>query len=233
MTTSPTALAAIIGTADQFGVDPLTALATALAESGLNPTAVGDQGTSFGLFQLHQGGELGSLTPAQAFDPYINAGVALSNFASVAGSDPGLSPAALAAAAQRPADPTAYAATVNANYQTLSADVGQPPPPSSSGFSSWLSKAWDALKSGIGLQAGLATGGAVGGPSAGSAAAGALSGLTSAWAKEALRIGLEMLFVLGGLALLVLGAERMFPGVTRSVVSGVTGAAKSAPLLAA
>lgn len=38
-------------------------------ESGWNPTAVGDQGTSFGPFQMHRGGALGNLTPAQAEDP--------------------------------------------------------------------------------------------------------------------------------------------------------------------
>jgi hypothetical protein len=38
-------------------------------ESGWNPTAVGDQGTSFGPFQMHQGGALGNLTPAQAENP--------------------------------------------------------------------------------------------------------------------------------------------------------------------
>jgi hypothetical protein len=33
--------------------------------------------TSFGLYQLHQGGELGELTPEEAFDPTTNADVAL------------------------------------------------------------------------------------------------------------------------------------------------------------
>jgi hypothetical protein len=44
-------------------------------ESGGNPNAVGDGGTSFGLFQLHKGGLLGSLTPQQARDPITAAKV--------------------------------------------------------------------------------------------------------------------------------------------------------------
>ncbi len=71
-----------------------------LVESGGNNKAVGDGGTSFGLFQLHQGGELpAGWTPEQAFDPRANAEVALSVFAQQNGSDPGQ----IAASAQRPA----------------------------------------------------------------------------------------------------------------------------------
>lgn len=50
-------------------------------ESGFNPQAVGDNGTSFGLFQLHQGGQLGNLTEQQAFDPATNARTALPSIA--------------------------------------------------------------------------------------------------------------------------------------------------------
>ncbi len=106
---NPGIVADITAVAKQMGVDPQLALATAYHESGFNPQSVGDQGTSFGLFQLHRGGELGSLTPQQAFDPITNARVALSQFASVqkqtgTSNDPGF----IAASAQRPADPGAY-----------------------------------------------------------------------------------------------------------------------------
>jgi len=99
--------------AKEKGVDPATAIAAMLVESGGNNKAVGDGGTSFGLFQLHQGGELpAGWTPEQAFDPRANAEVALSVFAQTQGkSDPG----ELAAAAQRPGDPAGYAAKVDEN----------------------------------------------------------------------------------------------------------------------
>ena len=100
---------AIIAAARHYGVDPVLAMATAMHESGGNPFAVGDHGTSFGLFQLHQGGELGNMSKTQAFNPVTNAMRALSEF----GRHPGLSGGSLAAASQRPANPTAYANAVN------------------------------------------------------------------------------------------------------------------------
>jgi hypothetical protein len=97
----------IIATAQAMGKDPATAIATAMHESGLNPFAVGDHGTSFGLFQLHKGGELGKMSPQQAFDPITNMRTALSHFGSGSGG-------AVAAHAQRPLNPTAYAKAVDA-----------------------------------------------------------------------------------------------------------------------
>lgn len=44
--------------ARQLGLDPRAVEAVGWAESGLRRNAVGDQGTSFGPFQLHQGGAL-------------------------------------------------------------------------------------------------------------------------------------------------------------------------------
>jgi hypothetical protein len=120
--TTPQIVTIITGVANSVGVNPATAVATAQVESGLNPTDVGDNGTSFGLYQLHQGGELGNLTEAQAFSPQTNAQVALSHMAAVQAQDPNLSPGALAAAAQRPANPASYAEAVNAQYAL---DTGQ------------------------------------------------------------------------------------------------------------
>ena len=105
--------------ARKLGVDPLLAEAVAQNESGGNPNAVGDNGTSFGLFQLHKGGELGSLTPTQAFDPATNAHVALTEFAAQMKSHPNIDPGQLAALSQRPASPTKYAETIDAKMKAL------------------------------------------------------------------------------------------------------------------
>ncbi len=116
----PAVLNALARAAQDAGVPYNVALAVAMAESGLNPRAVGDGGTSFGLFQLHQGGELGDMSKEQAFDPYTNALTALRQFAAVAQQDPSITsdPGRWAAAAQRPADPTGYASRVNSLLQS-------------------------------------------------------------------------------------------------------------------
>jgi len=106
-------VAIITQVANELGIDPALAIAIAKQESGLDPTAVGDNGTSFGLYQLHQGGELGSMAPNQAFDPMTNARVALAQVAAVAQAHPNWSPGQIAAAAQRPADQAGYANAIN------------------------------------------------------------------------------------------------------------------------
>jgi len=95
-------------------IDPILAVSIAILESGLNPRAVGDNFTSFGLYQLHKGGELGKLTEEQAFDPTTNAQTALQYVRSF--HDPKLSPGQNAANAQRPAHPKIYAASINVLY---------------------------------------------------------------------------------------------------------------------
>jgi peptidoglycan hydrolase-like protein with peptidoglycan-binding domain len=104
----------IIDSARRHGVDPYLAVAIATVESRLDPHAVGDNGTSFGLFQLHKGGELGDLTPEEAKDPRTNADVALTEVARVLHAHPLWSPGEIAAAAQRPLHGNVYAAGVNA-----------------------------------------------------------------------------------------------------------------------
>lgn len=93
------------------------AVAAMLVDSNGNPKAIGDHGTSFGLFQLHEKGELtdalrdGRLkNTAEAFDPAKNAHVALAHFKKLEGKyrDPG----ELAAAAQGPKYKEQYAAKV-------------------------------------------------------------------------------------------------------------------------
>ena len=115
---------AITQAANEYGVPVNLALATAQVESGLNPNAVGDNGTSFGLFQLHRGGELGSMSPQQAFDPLTNARRALSEFANVKKYNPNVSGGQWAALAQRPADAVGYAAKVNAALSALGGSIG-------------------------------------------------------------------------------------------------------------
>jgi hypothetical protein len=103
----------IASIARQMGVDPALAIATAYQESGLRNSATGDSGSSFGLFQLHRGGELGSHSAAWARNPIHNARTALSVFAQVQ-HQTRLRGGAEAAAAQRPADQAGYASAVNA-----------------------------------------------------------------------------------------------------------------------
>ena len=105
--------------ANSKGVDPNLAIADAEVESNLNPYAVGDYGTSFGLYQLHEGGELGNLTPQQAFNPTTNASVALSNFANVQAQNPNMDPGWIAAEAQNPSNKPAYAQAVDAKLVAL------------------------------------------------------------------------------------------------------------------
>jgi len=102
--------------ARRAGVDPVLAVAMMLVESSGDNRAVGDGGTSFGLFQLHEGGMLtaAGLKPTAAFDPSVNARVALRSLAATAARHRDLDPGALAAASQRPADPTGYAVKVRA-----------------------------------------------------------------------------------------------------------------------
>lgn len=122
--------------ANQYGVPVEVALATAYHESGLNPFSEGDHGyespggrftpdpsgpaTSFGLYQLHKGGELGNLSQAAAENAYTNASVAIPHFAAVRKQHPDWTWGQVVARAQGPADPGGYAATIDsilANYR--------------------------------------------------------------------------------------------------------------------
>jgi hypothetical protein len=112
----------VVATIDRIalalGVPTALAEAQAQVESGFNPFARGDYvngvPTSFGIYQLHRGGMLGSLTPEQAFNPDTNARVSLSSLAGVLKAHPEYSPGRAAAESQRPADKVGYAAKINA-----------------------------------------------------------------------------------------------------------------------
>ena len=64
------------------GQDLITAVAVALAESGGNAKAVGDSGTSFGLWQIHWTvhRETYGVAPEELFDPQANANAAMKVF---------------------------------------------------------------------------------------------------------------------------------------------------------
>lgn len=101
-----TNLTIVFRVATQLGVNPVIAVATCLQESLAFAHMIGDNGTSFGLFQLHTGGELGKLSMQDAFDPEKNARVALAEFKRLQDKYPSLP--MLAAAAQRPQDRLDY-----------------------------------------------------------------------------------------------------------------------------
>lgn len=114
--------------ARQLGVDPVLAVATMLTESGGNNREhTGDGGTSFGLFQLHEGGELpkdwypGQPNHEKAFDPRENAQIALSYFAKLKDTYSG---SLLAFKSQRPADQAKYEARINQNMEAARLLVG-------------------------------------------------------------------------------------------------------------
>lgn len=125
---NPTVVSWVKRAARTTGADPVALLATALQESGARLGAVGDQGTSFGPFQFHVGGALGSHPPAWA-NTYPAALNRASEFSRL-----GVHGGRGAAAVQRPADPSGYAAGVNAKLaeaRALLSGAGGTPPASS------------------------------------------------------------------------------------------------------
>jgi hypothetical protein len=76
----PNILGAVDAVAVQYGVPTNIWETVAYQESAYDPQKVGDQGTSFGLFQLHQGGQLPAQynsNPQVVFDPSLNAQIAM------------------------------------------------------------------------------------------------------------------------------------------------------------
>lgn len=106
----------IMNQARKTGADPYTLLATAMVESGLNPNAVGDGGSSYGLFQMHVGGAGGSSHDSAR--RYLDPSVAVENRARAFRGGSG---GAFAASVQRPADQAGYARKVDAVIAQLKA----------------------------------------------------------------------------------------------------------------
>ena len=68
----------LIRLAQESHIDPRLFLSVAQVESNFNPGAIGDQGTSFGLFQLHRGGQAPSnYSNQQLLNPATNANLAI------------------------------------------------------------------------------------------------------------------------------------------------------------
>lgn len=97
----------IVQAAGATGADPAALLATSLQESGARRGAVGDGGTSFGPFQMHRGGALGTHSPAWAntYAPVLNRAQEFARLQVHGGTG--------AAAVQRPADRSLYAEGVD------------------------------------------------------------------------------------------------------------------------
>lgn len=99
-------------------------------ESGLDPNSVGDNGTSFGLAQLHYGGALPrSITPQQAKNPDWNAGFQARAIKAL--NIQGLSHeqqiAQISRRFERPADPSTEIARATAYYRSNYAGLGAQP----------------------------------------------------------------------------------------------------------
>ncbi|MHB8671817.1 MAG: transglycosylase SLT domain-containing protein, partial [Acidimicrobiales bacterium] len=106
--------AQIASVAQALGVPVNLALAIAQQESGFNPRAVGDGGHSIGVFQLNDMGEGAGMSIRSRENVATNARIALSVVRDVMAQHPGMDPGAIAAAAQRPADRSGYARSVDA-----------------------------------------------------------------------------------------------------------------------
>lgn len=100
------------------GADPAALLATSLQEAGAQRGRVGDQGTSYGPFQFHEGGALGSHNAAWAnsYPAVLNRAQEFSRLKVRGGTG--------AAAVQRPRDPALYARGVDALLARANAILG-------------------------------------------------------------------------------------------------------------
>lgn len=98
-------------------------IAGAKVESGLDPTAVGDGGTSYGLYQMHVGGA-GGKTHEEA-QRYLDPLTAIENRARFVKQN-NITTGAQFAALQRPADPAGYAKKVDAALRGVSVDLNAP-----------------------------------------------------------------------------------------------------------
>lgn len=103
------------------GADPVVLLATAIQESGARRGAVGDNGSSFGPWQMHRGGALGSHSPAWA-NSYATALNRAKEFARLK-----VHGGVGAAAVQRPADRALYARGVESHLEQARAILGRQP----------------------------------------------------------------------------------------------------------
>lgn len=109
--------------AAQAGADPVAMLATEITEDGARLGVIGDNGTSAGSFQFHKGGALGNhpFSWADTYPAFLNRAQEFARLQVHHGKG--------AASVQRPADPTGYAAKVDANTAEARRLLGNAAPP--------------------------------------------------------------------------------------------------------
>ena len=152
----------IVQTARRYGVDPRAALAVASVEGGLRFGAVGDQGTSYGPFQLHVGGALPRGRGAGWANSPAGIDYALRRIAGVARGKRGRAAvAAIVRGFERPADPASEIAKALSRYGGVSGGgaaaaasqgpFGAAPPTGSAGLSPALQYLLNANNALIGV----------------------------------------------------------------------------------
>lgn len=108
-----------------YHADVLMCECTVWVESRFNWLAIGDDGTSGGLFQDHIGGELGNHPLSYALNPLNSCLLSISELAACEHQHPNWPVGRVAAAAQRPANQSIYAELVQAAYDAVNS--GKPP----------------------------------------------------------------------------------------------------------
>ncbi len=111
--------------ATYYQIPTCLALAMGWEESKWNVNEVGDNGTSYGIYQLHVGGELGNIPISLAYNPWINALISLGHVSNIYHGNPHQDLGSIAAQAQRPYNPVAYANAID-TYITK-CNAGLPP----------------------------------------------------------------------------------------------------------
>ncbi len=112
-TTYPSVPTVVTQVAQYYSIPVCLALGMAWEESRWNANDVGDNNTSFGVYQLHVGGELGNIPVSLAYNPWINALISLGRVSNIYHGNPNQDLGSIAAQAQRPYNPVAYAHAVD------------------------------------------------------------------------------------------------------------------------
>lgn len=126
-----TAVNAITAAANKYGLDPAALIAVAQVESGLNPSAVGDSGHAFGLFQFNNAGGVitGQANPERYLNPQFNAMEAARHIAKIPGARGSKGAAAVKLIVnrfERPANPRAEINKALANYAGARSYISTP-----------------------------------------------------------------------------------------------------------
>jgi murein DD-endopeptidase MepM/ murein hydrolase activator NlpD len=118
-------VSAVLNAAKDVGIPYPLALALIQQESQFNPKAVGDDGCSVGVAQLNTCAGEGVGVPAYLLqDPYSNAKISFARVKQVMNANPGMDWGTVAAMAQRPADASGYAKSVNSYIDQIQTGQG-------------------------------------------------------------------------------------------------------------